>query len=286
MSTPINQHFVPKFYLKNFSETGKTINVFDKALEKSFQASVNSIASDKHFYNSEKSKTDLEKFYGSIEASISPIIKSLIERLKEGHLTSLPKSERSALAKYIWHQKTRSLESRVRMSHITNDLLSLANNTPKKELAELFSHKNVAQKDEHLNFLESNVANDAKSIDIFVKRTWVVFKNSTSIDYLTSDNPVVSYRHEEINHRAYEIAMPLTPKYLVAFVEKGTIPGFDRFDGKVVEIIDEQYIVFYNYLQVCQSTRQIFSMTPNFNTVISILKEDPSLKELNRQRFG
>lgn len=285
MSTTVNQHFVPKFYLRNFSESKKGIFVFDKYLEKNFLGSINKIGSSEYFYGDDQTKNGLELFYGKIEAITTPIIKTLIERLESKIQTNLHENERKNLAKFIWHQQTRTLESRIRLSHLEKKVSSIIENKPTIELENLDYFKNHSCKKIHLDFLNSLTIKEADSIQVLYERTWVIFKNSTRVDFLTSDSPVISYRHEDINYRAFEIAIPISPKYLVSIVEKKTIPSLDILDGKIVELYDEKNIQFYNYLQISQSSRQLFSLKNDFDDVISIIKKEPNLKSLERKRF-
>jgi len=46
-----NQHYVPQFYLKNFSADDKTIWVYDKSSKKSFRTGVANIAAERFFYD-------------------------------------------------------------------------------------------------------------------------------------------------------------------------------------------------------------------------------------------
>ena len=69
-------HYVPRFYLKNFSILGneKSVWCFDKASRKKFKICIANIGCEKGFYNQET-----ELFLSHVESKASPVLKKLIE---------------------------------------------------------------------------------------------------------------------------------------------------------------------------------------------------------------
>ncbi|MBK7588491.1 MAG: DUF4238 domain-containing protein [Bacteroidetes bacterium] len=74
----MNQHYVPYFYLKNFSFNKESIYVFDKLTRKQFTASLKNVASSQDFYNFEAGNIDLETSLSKVESEIAPILQRLI----------------------------------------------------------------------------------------------------------------------------------------------------------------------------------------------------------------
>jgi hypothetical protein len=51
MSRVKNQHYVPRFYLKRFTEDGSSIYAFDKKDRKVFRSNIAGVASQRYFYD-------------------------------------------------------------------------------------------------------------------------------------------------------------------------------------------------------------------------------------------
>jgi hypothetical protein len=88
MSKIKNQHYVPKFYLKNFLNSSGKIFVFDKSTGKIFGTNVENVANENYFYDiselDEKTGIDqfLEKHFHPLETKISELLKKLIDELR------------------------------------------------------------------------------------------------------------------------------------------------------------------------------------------------------------
>ena len=83
MTEPINQHYVPQTYLKNFSEKKKEnfyVWTFDSRTNKCFQTNIENVAVERHFYTIEKlqDKYVWEKFYAEI---VEPLMNSTLSNM-------------------------------------------------------------------------------------------------------------------------------------------------------------------------------------------------------------
>jgi hypothetical protein len=75
------QHFVPRFYLRNFTQDGKRLFVFDKPTQKSFSVSINSIASRKRFYD--WTQEHVQQLLADLQERRSSIPTSAVRELDE-----------------------------------------------------------------------------------------------------------------------------------------------------------------------------------------------------------
>src|SRR6266542_326641 len=88
---PKNQHYVPQFLLRNFTNPKGQLSVFDKAKEKSFSTSPRGIAAEAWFYDFVDDRGDPQSFehvLGSLVANVSGIIARIIEKQSLAHLTT------------------------------------------------------------------------------------------------------------------------------------------------------------------------------------------------------
>lgn len=278
----MNQHYVPEFYLKNFSQNGKQIFVYDKVVQKSFSSSISSIASQEGFYDNSK-KQSIETEIGEVESKTGIVLKELIESLDSNHFSVVTEPQKNTLIQFIWLQMNRTLESRIHFGSLQPYLFSKLADIPLDlDVKEILSQNEVA--DNHIDFVSSSKENPF-ALEMLGDRNFIIVKNETQTDFLTSDEPVVRHLHWEIDSRVYEIFLPITPKFGIWIMPKKIYAELDAADKVLYVLTDEQNILFYNYHQVYRSTRQIFSLTGNFEYVRNIFQHEPNFGNLNKKRI-
>ena len=278
----MNQHYVPEFYLKNFSPNGKQIFVYDKVVQKSFSNSISSIASQQAFYDNRNNQS-IENEIGAFESKAGIIFKELIESLVSNQFSRITQEQKNILIQYIWLQMNRTLESRIHFASMQSYLFSKLVDVPfELDVNGILAQPEVA--DNHIDFLNSSKENPF-ALEMLGDRNFIIVKNTTKADFLTSDEPVVRHVHWEINPRVYEIFLPITSRFGIWIVPKNIYKELDEADEILYPMADEQNILFYNYHQVYRSTRQIFSLTGNFEYVRQIFQQAPNFGSMNKKRI-
>ena len=279
----MNQHFVPEFYLKNFSPNGKQIFVYDKIIHKSFKSSISSVASQQSFYVNSNNQS-IENEIGKLEGKAGSALKHLIESLLRDQFSRINKEEKDVLIQFIWQQMNRTKESRIQFGSMRPYLFSKLANVPFEiDETEILKQPEVA--DNHIDFLSSSKENSF-ALEMLSSRNFIVVKNETQIDFLSSDEPVVNQLHSEIDSKIYEIFFPITAKFGIWIIPKNLYKELDDSDEILYSFKENQNILFYNFHQVYRSTRQIFSLTGDFEYVRQIFEQDPSFGNMNKKRFG
>src|SRR5688572_20302938 len=118
----MNQHYVPEFYLKNFSQNRRQIFVYDKVLHKSFSAGISSIASQQSFYDNSRNES-IEEEIGQIESRTALILKELVDSLVNNQFSKIANEQKKVLIQFIWLQMNRTLESRIHFGSLKPYLL-------------------------------------------------------------------------------------------------------------------------------------------------------------------
>ena len=107
------QHYVPRFYLRNFSkllDKNYIIQCFDKEKNKQFETIIENVGCEKFFYDSkEDTVQSVEKNLAKLEGMFNNSILNLI-KLKD--LSKLPINEKFMLSLFIAIQFLRSKERR------------------------------------------------------------------------------------------------------------------------------------------------------------------------------
>lgn len=283
MSIAKRQHYVPQFYLRNFSKNDSQIFVFDKIENKQFYSGIDSVASTKFFYewdtlNSILGGQYIEKKFSEFEGLISITIKELLNSLEANVFGGISEKTRYELSEFLWYQMIRNPEGRIAARQIHQMLLnSLGQNSGLEEMKDFDDQK------EHLKMLLSgNISDRIKSL---ASRIWIFVKNETVQNFFTSDNPVIRYTHHERHHVAIEHFYPLSPKFGIMILYRDYFKELEFFENKVFNLDSEDYIRFYNTLQVTQSTRQIFSIGNDLDYVKELIEKNPELSDINRPRF-
>lgn len=126
--------------------------------------------------------------------------------------------------------------------------------------------------------------------EIFYRHIWYVGVNETANPLYTSDNPVVKHAHMKDDWRGnngiaspgIEIVIPITPKYLFILLDRIYFKHAEAREN-TLRSLSHDNILRYNSLQVDQSTRQVFSISDNFELALTICKEEPEICDPNRE---
>ena len=296
------QHYVPRFYLENFTNSENKICVFDKATDKTFQTTIENIACENYFYDSDQvdlkfNKVQyLEKYYSTIESTFAPFYKDFILSLASNKKRELTFDDRKIFSKYFVSQIDRTKEhretSRQSYSVIKKELISKG--FTKQQLIELgFEVDNPDPKDLHLeSILLGNEMIDTFS-EILESHIWIIVENNTSEPFFTSDNPIAkiaNIKNDYISYDGYasegiEIIFPLNSKYLLVLKERGFFKKFEGLDNKILMINNIENVNYYNSLETIRSYRQVYASIDNFKTIPDLKKINPDAFKMDRTRI-
>lgn len=130
--------------------------------------------------------------------------------------------------------------------------------------------------------------------ETLMNHIWVMYVNKTDHPFYTSDNPVstIPHKHDKyISHGGFasegvEVVFPVSPKLLIAMYEKKWHSQFYD-DRTFIPIYDKEYVDYYNYAQVVNSFRCIYSQKENFDIAKKICDEHPEIRDSsNRVTVG
>lgn len=303
------QHYVQQSYLRRFSSNEKQIYVYDKVLGKDFLNGISDVAQESHFYRlPDNLKTEdgksinmddpliVEKAFQNIEGRANQNIQTLIE-LPAG--ASIPAETRENLSVFLAIQflRTRAYRNLVVetaekfMQAIARELIKenfgekSLKYTPKisfkDSAAGLFQSQQIFSFDKLTGFAE-----------VLYNHIWILCINDTGKPLYTSDNPVVMHTPLKdqlsavgIASPGIEIAFPLSSSRILTLADR-EIYGFheSQYDGKIREL-EVDNIIYYNSLQVFDSERQIYCEKPDFDLVKDMIKKNPALGEIKRDRI-
>jgi hypothetical protein len=238
------QHFVPRFYLKNFSQSS-SLFCYDKTNDNVMKTS-NDIALEKNFYELEGLERGfVENFLSEHENNFS---KAYNELIKQKDISKLSQESINDFFLFMASQMLRTLGYRLDLENVLSRVYDkvfspVANNFLKKEESRLAGHVRVSAEPEEgkLMQLQNMMENLPLFAHILTSKKWWINENFYDIPLWTSDNPVVL--RNELNQGRYrgnlgllspgiEIHFPLTKNLrLFSFDTRTCIEK--KYDGHV-----------------------------------------------------
>jgi hypothetical protein len=283
------QHYVPRFYLKNFSVEQKKnhlINCYDKSTKKIFFTNIENIGCENYFYDIEEDVNQtIEKHLGEWESKFSKSYEKLLSVLD---VNKLDNSDKEIISYFIAAQLARTRENRIQSKDLVKQLKKRiykdATTELKKQIDEASSDKSI--KERHIAFIIKTVP---LFVDIISKMKWVLFINKTKKPFWTSDNPVTLHNDLKFDPfgnlgllcKGIQLHFPLNPKIVLLTLD----PNEYAYFPDSADVIDEQNVIFENHLQVKRSTMHLFSIDDDFELAETMIKEHPEIGNIDRKRW-
>jgi hypothetical protein len=305
---PKNQHYVPQFLLRGFTNEKGQVVVFDKAAEKTFPTSPRGVAAEARFYDFVDGNGDpqsLEHFLGSMEAKVAGIIGGILDRESIIHLT---RDDRVFVSLFAAVQQLRVKAERQRMQSLNAGILRV--------LAE----RRIDPGDVVREMNDDDVKRQAvarihmakKTAEFFVNKAWVLRRAPENRPFWISDNPVTLHNITEPNQRGLdspgvEIQLPISRRFSICFlcdsmarlIRQG-IADLKRYErdfgyphpgaaeilhqAEVIEtgkpdLLMPENVDHQNSLQVQYASRFIISAADDFGLAREMIRRNPRLKE-------
>lgn len=185
-----NQHYVPQFYLRNFSDNGKNIGMFrfkDNLYVKN--ASIKSVAYRKYLYGEDG---QLEEILSYFENKWKIIIRKIIDNQSINKI--LTEHELDSLLQFI-------SVSQVRTSKLADDYITFYDTMLKvnKEMRENHDLKEPNEFEHHFKKMKE-IPNSVAVAGVMLEgKDYIenliplLLINKTNYDFITCDNPVIQY---------------------------------------------------------------------------------------------
>lgn len=252
------QHFVPQFYLRRFSKDGKSINIWNIARQiKICNANLKNQCYRNYFYGQD---SIVEETLSTIEANAAQVLHSIGD-------TSLPPSPGSEghqfLIIYILMQHARTLRMADELNELTDNLAKyLARGSKELEGIDLDSVR-VGLKEPALSALSTATTCYPLLFDLAYK----VLVNKTSLEFVTSDHPVVlynqlmSFRKDGSNTgfatKGLQIFLPIDPHHMILLYDSN-VYSVGTVRRNTVYITRRRDVEKLNLLQFCSASENVY----------------------------
>lgn len=286
-------HFLPKSYLKFFSNNTDYITVYDKDTNQFFKSNISNIGMKNKLYVIENKniKINWEEFYTkAIDNDIGEMIRNVVATTNKYYIEKplLINNIKEQLAVAMVIQSLRIPQRIYSQKNTYFDILNCLFDSVAKQ--NIFDNKFLEElktkfsSEMYYKDIFFKVANNEDRIDKFaqvlLRKTWIIFVNRTDVDFLIGDNPVLIYDfvnkstgiQNGFSNAETIIAYPVTPKYMIAIFPNQYLFGKikENFSDRRMEIYEEAVIHSYNKYQFLSSEKQFYGK--NENEIKNLLK--------------
>lgn len=301
MTKPIRHHYVPQTYLKNFSFIKKNSNklfALDRKTKQIFEANINDVAVEKNFYKIKNDKDDYiwEKYYANhVEPVMAETFKSLIPicescLVKDG-ATIINSTLRNTLSFIIIFQLLRGKHTRNYLKsiyekvgiEIVDEVTKEHNEATGSELSKILNDSEISNDIFKASIVQA-ILDEERMIGyatILLNRTWVIYRLTENLEFITSDNPVLIMNRLTLDTTPFKngikndntvILYPISPKLIIAiYANDSLLWQLQNYTGKLIFLTDkknQKFINIMNKKQLEQCTRQVYSISKD--TLIKI----------------
>lgn len=255
-----NQHYIPKFYLRNFSylNNKKQIGVFNLKNQLFINVAKLKTQGSKNFYYGSDGK--VEDGLSKIEGILAETIRTIIEK-KE-----LPKRNSDEHLTLLYFIVITDLRNPVKIEGFKKTLQA-----GKEKLSEEYPHIDIEKTYPEINhdeLIQIFLSNATYSVDAIKDLEFKLLINRTKKPFITSDFPIVKYNqllelkkwmHSKSGYATIglQIFIPLNSELLLVFYDSG-IYKIGNKKQKNVEIKSEQDVHELNTLQFINCFETVF----------------------------
>ncbi|NIA07572.1 MAG: DUF4238 domain-containing protein [Actinobacteria bacterium] len=220
---PQNQHYVPRFLLRNFAKRRKDdfyVFVYDKhkEVDNVFNSNINRVSSEGGFYDLQTNAETLsiEPMLSDLETSASVIIGKLIE---SRNLRSLDRSDRATLALFLSVQLLRTKQYRLIFNHLVD---SYTERLRSMGCGEDDIKKVIQPPPDDVDgtkfFAIKSILDAHKRVPHFMNKVWILCETTKGCRFFISDNPITFDNHHDFGPygniglavRGIEIYLPIS----------------------------------------------------------------------------
>lgn len=298
-NTVIMQHYVPRFYLRNFAidpnRDAPQVHCFDKTNRNQFSPGTTNIAGENYFYDlPEDEDQDFEHALADIESEFSQAYDDL---LNHRNLDALDENDRSAIAYSVAIQELRTRETREQHREtisrfrelLEGESLSDEMEEQMDELREIDSEEGA-----HRLQLELIIDHGWDFAEHILALKWLLIENETQHPFWISDHPIVRHNSNDfgpygnlgLRNRGIQIYFPLSPTVSLGFVDPESFAERPQQLTLQDNEAGFEHVKFQNGLQMQDSTRHIISNTDDFSMAHEFLDRFPEYGDIDRDRVN
>jgi len=278
-------HYVPKFYLKRFSPSGKSINIWNIKNRKTISnGNLKNQCYQDYFYGKEQ---QVEKSLSIIENEAAEALK-LID--KHGFSPPFDQNEYLTLTLYVLTQYGRTAYSADRLDEMQDKLM-------KHLYREQAKADGIDIDDFFIGIQDSakySLFMSIQSYPLLLDMSCKLITNKTNVDFVTSDNPVIFY-NQLLSFRTYvsntgiaskglQIFFPISSKKLLVFYDPSSY-RIGKGSSPLLDITLPQDVYELNALQMVSAYENVYFENISLN-VNSLYRKSEKFRKLEKTHLN
>jgi len=305
MAPSKKHHFVPQFILKNFQDGSGRLFVFDKETTKVIPSNAGNAGHENNFntIQHDGQVINFEPAFDKIDGNAAPIIEGLVKAKGKWEITRQQKND---LSIFIAAQLLRTKMPRSQVKHLYKDINDWTDKLNAKSKHHIPQLPNLTDDDTKISALES-LANLDDYKSKVIEKDILIFKTDDRYPFYSSDNPAVMLsarpdRLPGLDVSGTDIYYPISPTLILCFMDKNLKPKIIKtvYTAQISKVpipleiqqcfkalifneivkINNEYVDFYNSLQVNSSSRFVYSNLDDFKLVKEMIVENPNIKSV------
>ncbi|MDD9934127.1 MAG: DUF4238 domain-containing protein [Myxococcales bacterium] len=290
MTTARRHHLVPRFYLRRFANADGRLWVFDKARQRAFRSSAQSIAVESGFYASASLQGTpegplfLEAQFAALESEAAQVLECWTDQATGSDRVEIPTVNREVMSLYLVTQLLRTAAQRNLLVEFVRKHPAVDTNAEASVLADVA--------DAHARLLCDDVVQAlADTLQSFI---WVFARNQSGTPFWISDQPVVLedgaskqwLSTPSLARRGVQLLFPISPWLILYCMEPHHWAKLGAFGDRVspVEFVGAM-VDHENSGQVGMSKRFVFSCEGDFAFARLYCDMHPEIADPDRERL-
>lgn len=258
------QHYVPKFYLKLFSQDGKHLGIYNLKSKESFQVPIKNLCYEKYFYTK---NSEFEKALSLIEQKQAETLHKLVNAQD---FANFGHEDFYFIRSFLLLQSSRTKDEKVILNkygeffvaNFVKPLMKSSEDLKRKGLTEdVIDNIKITFPTDHI--LAMSVA--LREVELLSDLEPILIMNKSNRNFICSDAPIVLYNYikiENTNTTGYQfpglqIFCPLNKNILLLLIDKN-LYDLKRGTGSTIFINRNSDVDSINKLQLVNCLDNVF----------------------------
>lgn len=260
-----SHHYVPRFYLRNFSQSGKSVDLFNIASQRLIRnAPIKGQCCRDYFYGKD---LENERSLSTVEGQVADLLRLISEQTRLPHQFT---AGHLLLCFHVATQAYRTQYAADTLNEITNGMMREVIKHDKRVTPEMLAQVKFEYEDPAL----ISIAHAAQVFPLLMDLECAALLAPRGTEFITSDNPVVMYNqfmlwradgsNTGIASKGLQIFFPIWP-FLTLVMYDRDVYHFGATRSTPVHVASAEDVHELNMLQAASASENVYTFTSAAN---------------------
>ena len=284
------QHFVPQFYLRNFSIDGKCIYVYNLESSTSFRTQIRTSCQEKYFYGKDP---QIEKALAPLESRQAEVLRKITETCS---ISNISPEDRILLQSFTLLQYARTKDAKENCFDKMAQQIGEHVIKPMMKSSEDLKTKGITDEDVDSWTITHPAAHGYGMLAAIQDRKLIsdlkliLLINNTDRNFITSDTPVVKNNYLQAKTSpltgflspGLQVFIPLNPTLCLLFIDENSY-HIRECGGGLIELSERRDVLDINLLQLLNCQKNSFYSRENDTRMVEDLHNEVKSLRKNKQ---